>query len=195
MEPVSLDTLKADPKNPRLINKQDFENLKKTLRRFGDLSGVILNKQTGQLVGGHQRVQAFKASGKNANIQVTQKFETPTPTGTVAMGYVVIDGEPFTYREVDWDLGTQRAANIAANRISGEFDKDLLAEVTYELSQLENSDELLGLTGMYDDEISRLLDQVGAGGEGDPTDDEAPPRGRCESCGQPIRGDLPVGSA
>lgn len=57
------------------------------------------------------------------------------------------------------------AANVAANRISGEFDLDLLAQVDYELAQLENGEELLALSGQSDDEIKKLLASVGVGDE------------------------------
>lgn len=174
METTDISTLKADPKNPRYIDKKDFEKLKTLLKEFGDLSGIVKNLTTGELVGGHMRINAFRDMGGDAKIQVTQKFETPTRTGTVAIGYVILDGEMFTYREVSWPAEKQSAANIAANRAGGDFDKDLLAQVVYELSQLENSEELLGLTALAEDEVNKLLDMVGANGESDPADDEAP---------------------
>lgn len=162
MENMSLDQLNADPKNPRTINNDQFNKLKELLKEFGDLSGIVKNTRTGVLVGGHMRVNAFKADG-NANIQITQRFDMPTETGTTAMGYVVLNGEPFTYREVDWDEGKQRAANLAANKAGGQFDNDLLAEVMYELSQLENGDELIALTGFNEEEAIKLLNMTGFG--------------------------------
>jgi hypothetical protein len=161
MDTLQLDDLNPDPRNPRNINDVDFENLKALLDKYGDLSGIVRNRRTNQLVGGHQRVERFRANGENAAIQITQRYDEPTKRGTVALGYVVIDGEPFTYREVDWDIALQRAANIAANRAGGEWNKDLLTENVFELRGLENGDELLGLIGMHDDEIYKLLGEVG----------------------------------
>ncbi len=174
MDSKSLEDIKGNPKNPRTISKQDFDALKQSILKFGDLSGMIYNVRTERLAGGHQRREAFRAMSGDKQIIITQRFDTPTPQGTSAIGYVQFNGEQYPYREVDWDEGTELAANIAANRISGEFDLDLLAQVNYEISQMENAEELLGLTGQTEDEINKLLDMVGANGESDPSEDEAP---------------------
>jgi len=168
-QPATLEDLKPDPKNPRTLSKHDGEALSKSLDRFGDLSCIVFNQRTGQLVGGHQRLEIMKKLTGEKRIEITTTYETPDEVGTVAIGYIFLGTKQFAYRVVDWDQGTQRAANIAANRIRGEFDRELLAEVTYELSQLENSAELLEQTGLAEDELSKLLDSVGVGGE-----DEAP---------------------
>ncbi len=191
METKQLEDLKGNPNNPRSISKEDYTALKNSISKFGDLSGIVFNETTGQLAGGHMRTKAFQELDGSKQIVITQRYDEPTKTGTIAIGYVTLNGETYGYREVRWDEGTEKAANIAANRISGEWDKDLLAQINYELSKLENGADLLSLTGQTEEEISKLLDMVGANGE--QVEDEAPPRGRCESCGQPIRGDLPVG--
>lgn len=157
METQLLDSLKFDPRNPRTLSQEQYEKLEHTLTEFGDLSGIVKNVTTGELVGGHQRVQIFKNAEAIAEIKITQRFDQPTRTGTIAVGYVVINGEFFGYRMVQWDVSKQRAANIAANAAGGEFDRDMLAETVYELSQLENGDELLALTAIEDEEMKQLL--------------------------------------
>lgn len=191
-QPLTINDLRGDPQNPRRISKTQFEALRRTMDKFGDLGGIVRNLETGQLVGGHMRVEKFKADA-NAKVQITQRMDTPTPQGTVALGYVVVNGEPWNYREVRWPLELQRAANIAANYAGGDFDDDLLAENLYALSELENGDELLALTAMEDDYISKLIDSVA--GTSSPTEDEPPARGRCATCGQPIRPNISIGSA
>lgn len=175
METKNLDDLKENPKNPRRIDKHDFNLLVETMKEYGDLSGIVFNRRTGQLVGGHQRKQAFNKMGGQKNVIITENFEVPNKQGTVALGYVNVDNEQFAYREVDWDAGREASANIAANRIQGQFDLDLLAQVNYEISQLDDGDELLKLSGQTDDEVSRLLDMVGANGEDDKSDEVPPP--------------------
>jgi len=162
MEVIDIKDLHGDPMNPRIISTQQYDKLKELLRKFGDLSGVVRNIRTDQLVGGHMRLKAFEESNGSKNIQITQRFDTPTKSGTVAIGYVVVDGESFSYREVDWDQGFQRAANIAANNAGGENDNDKLAEMIYEISQLENGSDLLGLTALADKEIRKLMEASGA---------------------------------
>lgn len=158
-ENLSINDLRGDPKNPRRISKQDFESLKKSIVEFGDLSGVVRNVTTGELVGGHQRVEAFKALGKAAEIEIAQRLETPTATGTVAIGFVIINGERYAYREVKWDKARQQAANIAANRVQGEFDVELLAQVTYEIQQA--NPDLVELTFQSEKEIQKLMESIG----------------------------------
>lgn len=169
MENKSLRELNANLKNPRTINKDDYKNLVQSIRRFGDLSGIVYNVRTGQLVGGHQRQKAFGEIGAD-NIEITQKYEQPNGVGTVAVGHVMLDGERYGYREVDWDATFEKAANVAANRIQGEFDNDLLAEITYEIAQAENP-ELLELTGQTQDEIDKLLRGAGVEDEEKPKDE------------------------
>lgn len=160
METKDINTLNPNPKNPRKINKHDFESLLASVKRFGDLSGIVFNVATQQLVGGHQRIEVFKRLGGQPTI--TKRLLTPNSVGTVAVGYVLLGDEQYGYREVSWDKGFEDAANIAANRIQGDFDVDLLGEVTYAISQLENAEDLLAMTGQDPKEIKRLLENSGA---------------------------------
>lgn len=169
MESIDINTIKGNPKNPRFINKFDYEKLVQSIKEFGDLSGIVSNETTGQLVGGHQRIEAFKQLGGKPVI--TERLAEPNSKGTVALGYVLLDDEKYTYRVVRWDAAFESAANVAANKIQGEFDKDLLAELVYEASQQDNGDELLSLMGLTDEETSKLLDMVGANGESLEEDD------------------------
>lgn len=43
--------LKQAPRNPRRISKHDFDALKTSILRFGDLSGIVRNVRTDHLVG------------------------------------------------------------------------------------------------------------------------------------------------
>lgn len=168
----TIESMTPDPMNPRAISKQAFAQLKSMLDKFGDLSGVVENQQTNQLVGGHMRVRAFQELGANPNVQITQRFEVPTRNGTLAIGYVLLNGEPFTYRLVDWSKTKQAAANLAANK-AGElanWDNDLLAEVMHDIQT--NDEALLKLTGFDDKEIEKLMKDSGAV---ETDDDETPP--------------------
>lgn len=170
METRELDSLKGNKKNPRTISKHDFEALKKSIKEFGDLSGVVFNRTTGQLAGGHQRIEAFKRLEGQKRVVITHEYPEPNRQGTVAIGYVDYDNEQYAYREVVWSPERETAANIAANRIQGEFDLDLLGELTHELSKLEDK-SLLDLTGQTEDEVDKLLKMSGAINEPDPEPD------------------------
>lgn len=166
-----LDDLKFDPRNPRTISEHDFEALKKSLKTFGDLSCIIKNRTTGELVGGHQRVRALMSQGKGS-VTIIEQFDEPNSVGTIALGYVQLAGsdERFKYREVVWAPEVQHSANIAANRITGEFNLDQLAELTYELQNFDP--DLANLTGQTTQEINKLLAMVGQGPDIDLPDGE-----------------------
>jgi hypothetical protein len=183
MSTRDLNELKANPKNPRQINKHDYAALVESVKQFGDLSGIVLNIRTGQLVGGHQRTEVFKRMGGAVAIH-KEDLPAPNSVGTVAYGYVEMNGERYGYREVDWDENRESAANIAANRIQGQFDLDVLAEVTYELAQLEDK-SLLALTGQTEDETARLLKMVSGFGAADESEQgklDEQKMHRCPNC-------------
>jgi hypothetical protein len=177
MEIKKLEDLRGNPKNPRKISKHDYEALVTSIKKFGDLSGIVLNVRTGQLVGGHQRTEAFKRMPGEKSITRTEIYKDvngnpgPNRKGTIAVGYVWFENEQYAYREVDWDEATEAAANIAANRIQGQFDLDLLSEITFELSQLEDRD-LLEATGQTNNEIESMLKASGAVDESESQDEK-----------------------
>jgi hypothetical protein len=70
------------------------------------------------------------------------------------LGYVVVDGEKFSYRQVRWDDTTEKAANIAANAHSGEWDLPKLSDWLTELDQLNFE---MPLTGFTTKEIEDIL--------------------------------------
>jgi hypothetical protein len=155
MEEKQLSDLVPHDKNPRTISHFDFKNLQMSIEEYGDLSGIVNNLQTKRLVGGHQRRESFLALPADKRIVITQRFDHPNSVGTVAVGYVVYKDEFFAYREVMWDEAKEIAANIAANRITGDWDQELLAEHDQWLK--DNNPDLLKKTGQSDDEIARLL--------------------------------------
>ena len=75
---------------------------------FGIVEPVVVNKRTGRIVGGHQRVKAAEAQG--------------------------IEQLPVVH--VDLDETQEKQLNIALNRISGEFDVDKLAELLKDLEAM-----------------------------------------------------------
>ena len=100
---MPLDMLLPADYNPRRISDRAMKGLRASLERFGELGGIVWNKRTGRLVGGHQRVKALAAMGvKDAEVRV-----------------------------VDLPIAEEKAANLALNHpgIGGEWDDALLAVV------------------------------------------------------------------
>jgi len=134
--------LKPSNYNPRKISDKKLSMLGKAMREFGDLSGIIFNRTTGNLIGGHQRIKHLKPDWEIV------KEEFKGDLGTIARGFVKTPFGDWTYREVEWDEKREKAANIAANQHGGEFDLPSLNEI---LSGLDGID--LELTGFSEDDL------------------------------------------
>lgn len=151
--PALIKDLKPNPENPRKVSSQKLKQLKKTLLRFGDLGGIVFNARSKQLVGGHQRASLFP----QAVITITRRYPHPTKTGTIAEGFIKLNGERHKYREVAWDKHTERAASIAANNSAGEWDESLLGNWVADLSKGGFD---LDLTGFGKDELAPFLKET-----------------------------------
>lgn len=112
-------------KNPRTLTERQYKLLKRDLEALGDLSGIVHDVNSDEIIGGNQRSRVFDL--KPESIVITQEFKRPTRTGTVALGYVEYKGERFAYRRVKWSKKQCEKANIVANKAGGEWDKDILA--------------------------------------------------------------------
>ena len=53
----------AAPYNPRTISEHDLVALGHSMTTFGVVEPVVVNRRTGRIVGGHQRVAAAAAQG------------------------------------------------------------------------------------------------------------------------------------
>lgn len=139
--------------NPRTITDRQLADLKAAMETFGDLSGLVVNRRTGNTVGGHQRDKHFAG----AEPVLEHEYEAPNAQGTVAVGFVEWAGERWAYREVDWDEDTEKAANIAANRHGGEWNLPALAPLLESLP-----DPLKNLTGFDVASIEAMLKEIAA---------------------------------
>lgn len=113
-------------KNPRKIGDVKKERLRDNLLELGDLSGVVHDLNSDEIIGGNQRSDIFDIN--KADIKILKRFDPPTPQGTVGVGYIYWKGEMFAYRQVRWTSEQCEKANITANALGGEFDFDMLLE-------------------------------------------------------------------
>lgn len=103
IEYVSIDRLNVNDKNPRKWTDEQKEQLKESIKRFGNVDPIIVNSHEERkniIVGGHFRLEACKALGYK-NMPVV--FVNLTP-------------------EKESEL------NLRLNRNHGEFDLEMLAE-------------------------------------------------------------------
>lgn len=122
-EPGVLTTtadLLADGANPRKISDEAAAGLRSSIKRFGNLAGIVFNKRTGELVAGHQRIKQIRELYGDLPIELVD-------ASTGRYGIRVNETEFFEVRVVDWTQEKQRLANVAANSpaISGKFTADL----------------------------------------------------------------------
>lgn len=136
-KPASVADLKGDNRNPRVITSRELKKLDDSINRWGDLSGIVFNVHTQQLISGHQRMKTIK--GRPTKLQ---RHEQPKDKyGTVATGYVLYKGAKgdtikIPYREVDWNSKEEQwAANIAANASGGSFDQSKLGAILADLKK------------------------------------------------------------
>lgn len=156
-----LSSLNEAPYNPRSISDHDYQSLRQSIDELGDLSGLVYNRRTTHIVGGHQRRNIYHELG--GQITIVEELAEPNSVGTVARGYVLIGDEQYTYRVVDWDEHKERIANLVANRAQGEWDDDKLAELIF---SMKDDADLLS-SGFSSQEVNELLATVMNTGEDD----------------------------
>ena len=128
---LSLKELKPAAYNPRKKLKKgdkEYEKIKQSLLKFGYVDPIIVNKDM-TVIGGHQRLTVLKD----------------------------LDYETAKCVIVDLPKEDEKALNIALNKITGQWDDALLADL---LLDLQESDFNLDLTGFEPPEIDDILSNV-----------------------------------
>jgi hypothetical protein len=136
--PATVGDLAPAPYNPRTITDEAAAALEASMVAFGDISGIVFNFTTGNLVAGHQRRRVLQGMGADAIEWAREEVagvDGPERRGTIRTA----DGGVFGVRGVRWPLEKEMAANVAANSptLTGAFDDALLGEV---LGQIEAAD-------------------------------------------------------
>ena len=169
MQAADLKTLKiADlipaTYNPRKALKpgdKEYEKIKNSISEFGFADPVVVNKRTAEkgkyvIVGGHQRV-----------------------TVATDLGYTEV---PCAI--VDLDTEHEKALNVALNKITGEWNKELLADL---IADLEEANFDTSFTGFDPPEIEQLMNSVH---DKDITEDEFDVNAELEKPAMTKQGDL-----
>ncbi len=91
--------------NPREISERALDGLKASIKRFGLVDPIVWNEQTGNVVGGHQRLKVLQASGaKKTDVVVVNLSESEEKALNVTLNNPAITGV-FT-ESIDDILGT-----------------------------------------------------------------------------------------
>jgi len=111
---VKLKDLNFCPYNPRKISENELNKLKKSLKEFGCVSPLLVNKKTGWIIGGNQRLKALKELyPEDYEVEVVQ---------------------------INVDDKQEKALNLALNKISGEWDYECLGSILDSLKELNYVD-------------------------------------------------------
>lgn len=127
------------PYNPRIMDKGAKKRLKEGIRKHGLVQPIVWNKKTGNIVGGHQRLEQLDALEKRKDYDLT-----------VAV--------------IDVDEREEAAINVQLNNPSmqGDWDFDKLADVAEEFDfsfdDLGFSDFDVDVMFDGDDRFSALFD-------------------------------------
>lgn len=153
---MKLADINPAPYNPRVElqpGDTQYEALKNSLGRFGLVEPLVVNRRTGNLISGHQRLNVLKAQG-------------------IEEAEVIV---------ADLDEEAEKAANIAMNKIEGEWDYDKLDEIFEGMDREE-----LKFTGFEPGEVASMYEEAleeeaetpkqgGGGNGGGEGDAEEPP--------------------
>jgi len=135
--------------NPRTISSDSLGRLTKSLSELGNLQPITWNAKTGNIVGGHQRLKCYSALGKDE----------------VEVWAVWLDD------------AQEKAANIALNKLSGEFDMPKLKDI---LEEIDVGEIDVDITGFSLEEISKMMEASM------PEETESGGGEKCLACGKPL---------
>lgn len=118
--------MKSYHKNPRKITQAQLDQLKENIQELGDLSGIVHDLNTDEIISGNQRSRVIDIN--KCEVVLTETYDEPNAQGTVAWGYVLFEGQKLNYRQVRWDDRQREKANITANALGGDWDYNILKQ-------------------------------------------------------------------
>lgn len=133
---IAADKLNPAPYNPRRIKTAMLESLKASIRQYGFLDPLVIRKTGRVVIGGHQRLKALKELCLEAG-------QRPPKVPCIVL---------------DVDDRRARELNVSLNRLGGEFDNKLLAELLSGLNaEATLSPEEIALMGYSKEDVDKLL--------------------------------------
>lgn len=139
MQTINRQDIKGAPYNPRIIDADAKKRLKEGLKKHGLVQPVVMNKRTGNLVGGHQRLTQLDSLMKSKDYELD-----------VAV--------------IDVDEREEAEINIQLNNPSmgGDWDFDKLADIAgeFELTFDDMGFSELDIDLMFDadDRFSNMME-------------------------------------
>jgi ParB-like chromosome segregation protein Spo0J len=114
---IKVELLKEAEYNPRVMNEQEIERLKNSIKKFGIVEPLVVNKDY-TIIGGHQRLKALKE---------LEYKEVPC--------FVL-----------DLSKEDEKILNIALNKITGSWNDEKLIKLIKEISENDEKLKLTGFS-------------------------------------------------
>jgi hypothetical protein len=90
---VNISSINPSPYNPRTHTQQELQAVKNSLKEFGFVEPLIINKKTKNLVGGHLRLKAAKELGlKKVPVFKVNLDETKEKTLNIVLNSHTVQG-------------------------------------------------------------------------------------------------------
>lgn len=174
---MKFEDLKPDPDNPRSITDGALEALSSSLEEFGDISGIVYNEKTGELVAGHQRLKAVKEKGK-PTLTSAKRYKWKGEDERL-LTFRDASGAMYTVRSVKWDKDRQMAANLAANSryLAGDFTREAMALLEEVEATHPDLHEALRFDELFADLEKEFVDEELPPAEGNTDPDDLPEPG------------------
>lgn len=119
---VDINKVRKAAYNPRYLSTNAREGLRESMDDFGDISGICINKKTGNVFAGNHRFDEISKKHGRSNLSLISLEGEWYSLG-------LLDGSStgFKVRVVDWELDKEQLANVVANNdlITGEYTTEL----------------------------------------------------------------------
>jgi DNA modification methylase len=146
---VPIGRLHADPGNANTHDERNLRQIRDSLREFGQVEPLVVQKGTGKVIGGNGRLEVMRDEGVHE--------------------VDIVEFEGSEIRAVALSIALNRPAKTSV------FDDTILAE---QLRALQSEDFPTTSAGFTDEEVDELLQSLGneaLGGNGEVAQDEPPP--------------------
>jgi DNA modification methylase len=130
IQKIPISKINPAPYNPRLDLKPgdvEYEKIKRSITEFDLVEPLVWNKQTGNLVGGHQRLKILKEQGiTEVEVSVVDLLEAKEKALNIALNKA----------QGDWDL--PKLKDLLLEIDTGEFDINITGFDEKEIEDLMN---------------------------------------------------------
>lgn len=127
--------MKQYHKNPRKITDAQLQQLKENIQELGDLSGIVHDLNTDEIISGNQRSKVININ--ECEIEIVKKYDEPNEQGTIAFGFIIFENQRLNYRQVRWDDKQRERACITANALGCDWDYEIL-KADWEIEYLDD---------------------------------------------------------